>query len=72
MSVTKAEWDILWHTGHRAAQGLYCCDEADPAMKGLVEKGLMECVGRVAWVPEPYYRLTTQGREVLKTQRRPQ
>jgi len=55
---------ILDHTAHRAAGGLYCGD--GPDMQALVEAGLMESAGCKSFVPDPYYRMTGKGREVLR------
>lgn len=59
MDLTKEEKEIIVHTATRAAQGLYCGD--DPELSVLVDKGLMECAGRKSFVPDPFYRLTTEG-----------
>lgn len=56
--------DILDHTEHRAAGGLYCGGGKD--MDELVAAGLMEFAGRKSFVPDPYYRITSAGREALR------
>ena len=60
----RYQMDILWHTEHRAAGGLYC--GGGPDVDALVEAGLMEYAGRKSFVPDPYYRITAAGREVLR------
>ena len=58
-ALTAEEKEIIVHTATRAAQGLYCGD--NPELLALVEKGLMECVGKKSFVPDPFYRLTKEG-----------
>jgi hypothetical protein len=36
-------------------------------MDALVDAGLMVFVGRKSFVPEPYYRITGKGRDVLRS-----
>jgi hypothetical protein len=62
--LTRHERDILWHTEHRAAGGFYC--GGGPDMDSLVERGLMAYAGRKSFVPDPYYRITSKGREALR------
>lgn len=61
--LTREERDILWHTHHRAAGGLYC--GGSPEMDALVTRGLMEYAGRKPFVPHSYYRITSAGKEAL-------
>lgn len=68
MALTREQLSILDHTEHRAARGLYCGD--GPDMDRLVELGLMELAGRVKYVPEPYYRITSAGRVRLNSAKR--
>jgi hypothetical protein len=63
--LSREQRDILDHTLHRAPQGMYCGGGKE--MEALVEMGLMVCVGRKSFVPEPYYRITQKGREVYGT-----
>lgn len=63
-NLSRYERDILWHTEHRAAGGLYC--GGGPDMDSLVERGLMIYAGRKSFVPHPYYRITSKGREALR------
>ena len=65
-TLSSEERDILLHTMHRAAGGLYC--GSSPEMDSLVERGLMEYAGRKSFVPDPYYRITLKGFEVLQEQ----
>jgi len=37
-------------------------------MDALVAEGLMEYAGRKSFVPDPYYRITSKGRTVLRAQ----
>lgn len=64
MRLTQEHIDIMDHTLKRAAGGLYCGDS--PLMQELVYQGLMEYAGRKSFVPDPYFRLTAKGREVLE------
>jgi hypothetical protein len=61
---TKEMWDIMDHTAHRAANGLYCGNSYE--MSVLVQQGLMESAGRKACVPDEYFKLTARGRQALK------
>lgn len=58
--------EIMRHTANRAAGGLYCGDSHD--MQKLVARGLMEPAGQKSFVPDPYFRLTANGRAVLRTE----
>ena len=64
-TLSRYEIDILWHTQHRAAGGLYCGEIPE----SLVSAGLMEFAGRKSFVPDPYYRITAKGREALQQAR---
>ncbi len=63
-ALTREERDILWHTEHRAAGGLYC--GGGKTMDGLVASGLMQFAGRKSFVPDDYFRITSAGREALR------
>ena len=63
MILEKEHIEILKHTKHRAANGLYCGDS--PEMTELCNNGLMEYAGRTSFVPDPYYRLTDEGNKIL-------
>lgn len=63
-ALTREERDILWHTEHRAAGGLYC--GGGKTMDGLVARGLMQLAGRKRFVPDDYFRITSAGREALR------
>ena len=65
MELTPEHIDILKHTRDRAAGGFYCGDS--PAMQELVEEGMMQFAGRKSFVPDPYFLLTSKGREQLKS-----
>ncbi len=66
VSLNREQVEILEHTAHRAAAGLFCGDSL--AMQQLVELGLMEPAGRKSFVPDPYFRITLRGRRVLNGQ----
>jgi len=67
--LNKEQLAILDHTAHRAAGGLYCGDSPD--LQALVDMGLMVSAGRKTFVPDEYFRLTSQGRSVLREACRP-
>jgi hypothetical protein len=64
--ITNEQREILYHTEHRAAAGFYCGGGKD--MDALVAAGLMESAGRKSFVPDEYFRITSKGRAVLRTQ----
>lgn len=64
IELNEEEIAILDHTVNRAAGGRYCGDSDD--MDILVDKGLMKCVGTVAWCPDKFYTITEEGRSILK------
>ena len=53
--------EILRHT---ARNNVFC--GGGPDMDSLCESGLMEYIGRKFFVPDPYYRITAQGRGILR------
>lgn len=63
MSLSTEQIDILDHTAHRAANGLYCGDSI--AMQALVIAGLMGCQGNKAFCPDEYFYITPLGRKHL-------
>jgi hypothetical protein len=62
--LSREQKDILWHTATRAAGGLYCGNS--PEMLELEEAGLMQAVGKKAFVPDEYFRITPEGLEVFE------
>lgn len=62
--MTTEELETMRHTATRAARGLCCAPPAD--MENLVKDGLMEFACKKPFVPEPYYRLTPKGKELLQ------
>ncbi len=66
MSISRSQLDILHHTEHRAAGGFYC--GGGPDMDALVACGMMEFAGRKSFVPDAYYRITSKGRAMLRSQ----
>ncbi len=65
MNVTPNQYEILYHTEHRSAGGFYC--GGGPDMDVLVASGLMEYAGRKSFVPDAYYRITSKGRDILRS-----
>ena len=65
-TLSSEERDILLHTMHRAAGGLYC--GSSPEMITLIKRGLMVYAGRKSLVPDPYYRITPKGCEAIREQ----
>ena len=59
MELNKEHLEIMRHTD---LNQVYCGDE--PELKELCDAGLMKCLGKKSFVPEPYYTLTAEGREV--------
>lgn len=49
---------------HTIQNGIFC--GGSPDMDILCDKGFMVFVGRKSFVPDPYYRLTTAGREAIR------
>jgi len=64
MKLNREQLDILDHTEHRAAYGLFCGDSPD--MQELVKDGLMVSAGRKSFVPDEYFRITGKGRGALR------
>lgn len=62
--LSREQHEILYHTEHRSAGGLYC--GGSPDMDALVAAGLMEFAGKKSFVPDAYYRITSKGRAVLR------
>ena len=58
MELNTTQIDILRHTDFNQ---VYCGDE--PELKELCDLGLMKCLGKKSFVPDPYYTLTTEGKE---------
>jgi hypothetical protein len=65
-ALTREQREILSHTEHRAARGLYCGGGKD--MDVLVAAGLMESAGRKSFVPDEFFRITSKGRQTLRAQ----
>ena len=64
MELNREQFEILDHTVHRAAGGLYCGDSPD--MQELVKAGFMQSAGRKSFVPDEHFRITGKGREALR------
>lgn len=67
--LNREQIEILNHTVSRSAGGLYCGDSPD--MQKLVEDGMMELAGRKSFVPDPYFRITSKGRDALNKDKQP-
>ena len=64
MNLSKEHISIMEHTRDRAAGGYYCGDSRE--MQELVAAGFMAEAGRKSFVPDPYFTLTSKGREALR------
>lgn len=60
MELTIEHVEILKHTKRN---GLFC--GGSPEMKQLCEFKLMESAGRKSFVPDEYFRITSEGEGVL-------
>lgn len=58
----EEQLSILKHTRENR---LFCGESHD--MTRLVENGLMEYAGRKSFVPDPYFKLTAEGRKYLNS-----
>lgn len=65
IELTPEQKEIIIHTATLAPQGLYCGDSQE--LWDLSMMGLMECVGRMPFVPDLYWRLTEEGLKVFDT-----
>ncbi|MCK5018181.1 MAG: hypothetical protein KAS32_14085 [Candidatus Peribacteraceae bacterium] len=63
MSLTKNQRDIIDHTVHRTAKGLYCGDSKD--MQELIKLGYMYSAGKTGFCPDEYFGVTVAGRKAL-------
>jgi len=64
MTLNKEEIEILYHTLNKASGKRYC--GGSEAMDSLVSKGFMKYLGRIAFVPDPYYTITAEGMLILE------
>lgn len=69
IELTRNQIGILSHTVYRAAGGFYCGGGKD--MEALVAAGLMQLAGRKSFVPDEYFRITSAGREALRSANSP-
>jgi len=60
MELKKTHIEIMKHTD---LNQFYCGDE--PELAELCDAGLMKCLGKKSFVPEPYYKLTDVGQEAI-------
>lgn len=67
MYLTKEQIDILDHTKHRTANGLFCGDSKD--MQVLVANGLMYSQGKTSFCPDEYFGITVLGSKELSKDR---
>ncbi len=63
MNLTKNQADIIDHTLHRTANGLYCGNSDD--MRALVEAGLMGSQGTTSFCPDEYFYVTAKGKRIF-------
>ncbi len=66
MDLTKNQLDIIDHTMHRTANGLYCGNSDD--MQVLVKSGLMGAQGTTGFCPDEYFYVTPKGKKVFAEQ----
>ncbi len=64
MKLNSNQIDILDHTVHRTANGLFCGNSDD--MRELVELGLMVSQGKTGFCPDEYFCITVTGQKALK------
>jgi len=64
MELTKEHKEILVHT----EKTNFFCGDSDE-MKDLCSLKLMEFAGKKHFVPDPYFKLTNEGRAVLADMR---
>ena len=64
MQLTDNQIDILDHTVHRTANGLFCGNSDD--MQYLVDSGLMYRQGKTGFCPDEYFGITVNGKQALK------
>lgn len=60
MQLTNEHIEILKHTERN---GLFCGDSKE--MQELCDLKIMEFAGRKSFVPDPYFRLTSDGKSIL-------
>ena len=60
MELKKEHIGIMRHTD---LNQVYCGSE--PELEELCVAGIMKCLGKKSFFPEPYYSLTTKGKEEL-------
>lgn len=60
MQINKEQKLILEHANKN---GRYCGGSKD--MTILCENGLMEYIGRLSFVPDPYYKITKKGKILI-------
>jgi hypothetical protein len=64
MKMNREQLDILDHTMHRTANGLFCGNSPD--MQELVKAGYMVEAGYKSFVPDPYFKITGKGIAAFK------
>ncbi len=62
MELSNEQKEIIAHT---IKNGIFC--GGSKAMDALCDAGLMEYAGMKSFVPDPYYKVTTEGRKALNT-----
>lgn len=61
IQLSREQMEILNHTIHRTANGLYC--GGSDAMSELVRAGYMRSQGKTGFCPDEYFSITPLGRE---------
>lgn len=64
LELSKNQIEILDHTLNRATGKRYCGE--CPDVRRLVIMGLMRELGKVSWVPDPYFTITDEGIKALQ------
>ncbi len=64
MKLSSNQVDILDHTAHRAANGVFCGGGKE--MTELVSLGLMVSRGKTSFCPDEYFSMTEAGATALK------
>lgn len=60
MKLNKEQKSILEHANKN---GRYCGESKD--MTILCENGLMEYIGRLCMIPDPFYKITEKGKNLI-------
>ncbi len=66
MKLNSSQIDIMYHTKHNAANGLFGTSSPDEDMMELVSLGLMKSRGSVSFAPDEWFCLTEKGEAALR------